>query len=316
MADQQVGEIFQALAHTLGQLSDSIGSQGHNQQALSAQVELLSNTVGTQSVSQVIPSFGGNPKEFQEWMKAVEKYAVLTHAIGNADRVKLIAYQSSKVAVSDYLKRYLTANDQATWEECKTQLTARLSEVTEPQHAFSLLRQVKQNTNETVQVFAERLMALVAEAYIGQPRDVEPVERQIIGFFVDGLLLDKLKMKIMRDNPATLEAAITLAMTEQNLITRFGLRTKGSNVRLNRDDQVGANHQPMEVDHYRSARRCHKCGKIGHFAKDCRSNPPRKYETHRVNLVQQRSMAEVECYFCRGKGHFQRYCPQRNRQGN
>ncbi|CAG2218423.1 unnamed protein product [Mytilus edulis] len=163
MADQQVGEIFQALAHTLGQLMDSVGNQGHNQQALSAQVEHLSNTVGTQSVSQVIPSFGGNPKEFQEWIKAVEKYAVLTHAIGNADRVKLIAYQSSKGAVSDYIKRYLTANDQATWDECKTQLTARFSEVTDPQHAFSLLRQVKQKSNETVQVFAERLMALVEE---------------------------------------------------------------------------------------------------------------------------------------------------------
>lgn len=58
-------------------------------------------------------------------------------------------------------------------------------------------------------------MALVEEAYIGQPRDVEFAERQISSFFVDGLLHDKLKMKIIRDNPA---------MTEQDLISRYGIK--------------------------------------------------------------------------------------------
>lgn len=65
-------------------------------------------------------------------------------------------------------------------------------------------------------MFAERLVALVEEAYISQPRNVEPLERQVIGVLVNGLLHDKLKLKIMSAYPATLDAAINLAMTEQN----------------------------------------------------------------------------------------------------
>lgn len=75
----------------------------------------------------------------------VKKY-VLTIAIANEVRVKLIAYQSSKRAVSNYRKRYLTANVE---DEYKIQLATRFSEVTDPN-----MRQEKEKLNETMQVFA------------------------------------------------------------------------------------------------------------------------------------------------------------------
>ena len=73
-----MGEIFQILAHTLVLLSVlSIGNQGLAQHNLSVQIEHLSSCVSTQDVDQVITPFEGDPKGFKDWIKAVEKYALV-----------------------------------------------------------------------------------------------------------------------------------------------------------------------------------------------------------------------------------------------
>lgn len=57
----------------------------------------------------------------------------------------------------------------------------------------------------------------------------------------------------MRDNPGTLEEAVTVAMNEQNLQERFGLRAnKTENGAFREDNQFGLGQMPMKVDHYRS----------------------------------------------------------------
>lgn len=94
---------------------------------------------------------------------------------------------------------------------------------------------------EEILKFAERLLTLAEEAYIGQPDGLLAIERQLVVFFIDGLSHDYLKMKVMRENPVTLQAAVTAAMSKQNLRKRFNLRT-------------GMCHEsnepvPMEIDH-------------------------------------------------------------------
>lgn len=69
-------------------------------------------------------------------------------------------------------------------------MTSRFDEITDSQHAFMLLRNVKQAPHETVQLFAERLIALAEEAFAGQPGGLQAVEIQLIGFFIDGLAHD------------------------------------------------------------------------------------------------------------------------------
>ena len=62
-------------------------------------------TIGAQGVAKFIPSYDGDPKQCKEWLKSIEKYAVLTQM--GEDLRKLVAYQASKGAVSDFVKRYL-----------------------------------------------------------------------------------------------------------------------------------------------------------------------------------------------------------------
>ncbi len=160
----------------------------------------LSTTVGAQGVAKVIPCFDGECKQFNEWIKSEEKNSRL---VGVDDKsISLVAYQSSKGYVSDYLRRYLDANPDKSWQEVKANLTARFAEVGDPQHALLLLRRVKQTPHGTIKVFAERLIAIGDDAFEGQPAAAK--DRQLIVYFIDGLFFDNLKMKIMGDNPATL----------------------------------------------------------------------------------------------------------------
>jgi hypothetical protein len=52
------------------------------------------------------------------------------------------------------------------------------------------------------------------------------VQQQLVGIFCDGLSFDYLRLKLLRENPKTLEAAIELAMIEQNLRKRLNLWNK------------------------------------------------------------------------------------------
>jgi hypothetical protein len=47
-----------------------------------------------------------------------------------------------------------------------------------------MLRKLKQAREERMQMFAERLLTLAAEAYIDQPGGFEAIERQLVGFLL------------------------------------------------------------------------------------------------------------------------------------
>ena len=78
MADQDIGAVFNNLATQMANVSSAVGAHG---------------------IAQVVKSFNGDSKEFKDWIKSIEKYAILTWV--GADRIKMIAYQSSRGAVSE-----------------------------------------------------------------------------------------------------------------------------------------------------------------------------------------------------------------------
>ena len=100
--------------------------------------------------------FEGDSHQFKEWIKSIKKYAYLTRV--PVDQVKMIAYQSSKGAVSDFLPR-LTEYPDHTWRQVKGELTSEFAEVTDSQHALMLLRKVRQQPGENIRVYAEHLLA-------------------------------------------------------------------------------------------------------------------------------------------------------------
>ena len=120
--------------------------------------------------------------------------------------------------MSGFIQRYMTANPNNTWDQIKEQLSVRFSDVADAQMALSLLRQTRHKACESVHVYAERILSLAEDAYDNQGGAA--VERQLIDIFVDGLVNDQLKMKILRDQPDTLQGAVGVAVNEQNLRKR------------------------------------------------------------------------------------------------
>jgi len=135
----------------------------HFFQNLNEQIKDVKTAISTQTISQVVQSFDGNSKEFKNWIKNVEKYGTLSNLDEN--KLKFVAYQSSKGLVSDYIQRFLTDNPTGTWTDLKEQLKLRFAEIQDPQYAFSLLKTIKQKTDENVQIYAERLLSLATDAY-------------------------------------------------------------------------------------------------------------------------------------------------------
>lgn len=243
---------------------------------IQTEIANVSRALKTQGVSTSVIKFDGNSRNYREWIKSIEKYAILNE-IPDA-RKKMIAYQSSSGAVSGFIQRYMAANPNNTWQQLKEQLAVRFSDVTDRQMALSLLRTVKQKQGENIQLFAERILSLAEEAYQNQGGDA--VERQLIDIFVDGLTQDNLKLKILRDQPDTLQGAITIATNEQNLRAR---------VQMTHNFPSQRKETPMEVDHSRGQRfkfrskvnttqqsrnfkvKCWSCGQEGHVSRDCRN---------------------------------------------
>ena len=182
----------------------------------------LQAAISAQGVTADIKPFSGNPKEFKDWTKSIEKHARL-HDL-TEDRIKLVAFQTSRDSVSDYLDRLLSSNPGYNWARVKGELAVRFAEVSDKQHAFSLLQKIKQKKDESVPVFGERVLSLAMQAY--DNIDAPEVQRQLVIFFVDGLFHDYVRIKVLREDPEDFQAAVTCGMTEFNFRKRVDLRTE------------------------------------------------------------------------------------------
>ena len=275
-----------------------------------AQVDRLSSIMvlmGTQSAQTAIEKFSGEPKKFQSWVKSIEKYILVVN--GDAESKKTFALQSAEGPVSEFLVRYYHSNPDCTWNQTYEQLKSRFGDIVDAQHALQLLRNTRQKPGETIQVFAERLICMAAQAWPGQNLTSPLIDAQLIDCFIDGLTDGGIARRVMRENSATLAHAVQTAVFEQNLTRKFELRNRSvPKLKLTTKGEF-RKEEPMEIDSFQG--QCFKCGRRGHRAIECQPKLLRK-RVHEVTA--RKADKQYSCYKCGETGHILAFCPNRGYQ--
>ena len=105
----------------------------------------------------------------------------------------------------------------------------------------------------------------------------------------------------MCHQPDTMEAAVKLAATEQNLDMRFKLRHRKTG-HADRNDRV---EEPMEADKFYG--KCHRCGKIGHRAYYCSKSVTGRHGA--TGAIRRVEAQPLRCWCCGAETHFKRVYP-------
>ena len=275
----------------------------------------FSFAVGSQTLSQAaqqVKPIDGNPNSFKDWLREIEKQSAL-HNFNDEKKIRLVR-ATTKGAVADFVERWTADVDGVNnrYDRLIYNLKTNFSNVTDSEHARALLRHVRQRQDEPVTVYSERLFALAKDAYADTNMDNAGskaiVEKQIVAYFIDGLIQDSIKIKLLRSNPATVTEALRIAVDEQNLRKHFALRSNRNFDSVSREFESRIE-IPMDVNHARE-RRCAVCLRKGHTARYCKQ---RRVMVNEINKPRSRLDNTVDrhprrCWFCGSTNHIMSQC--------
>ena len=230
----------------------------------------LGDRIATQSITDVVDTYSGKPRELNRWLKNVKKHVLLTYGHLGDNECKVTAFRRCQTAVSDFLGEYLKANENATWAECKAELKRRFGESVDLQTKILRLKKFKQKPLQSVQVFSEALAIKALEIYeddIGSGF----IQRELVSIFCQGLESRFVARKVLEENPLTLAAATTAALRlteQQNRLVAHGLGDEPMEVNLL------SQKNPKKTTKYTYQWKdnkpiCYKCKQLGHMGRDC-----------------------------------------------
>jgi hypothetical protein len=185
---------------------------------------------------EVVHKFDGDPRNFRTWIRELERYSQIAKL--SEDELSKIAHLTCSGPVADFIKRFFEENNakhqKTSWGALRVLLDKRFGDITDAHQALAQLRQIRQGSDEPVQLYGERFLKVAELAYPDAHMHKETkdfIQKQLVDVFCDGLYFDYLRMKVLREQPRTFDAALALAMREQNLRRRFNMRADGDRAR-------------------------------------------------------------------------------------
>lgn len=257
----------------------------------------------------IVQTFEGNPSQFKQWVRNLERYAQMAKV--SEGELPSIALVTCTGLVADFIKRYIdevgVAGTRPNWQDLKKLLQKRFAEVTDPQQATALLRRTRQGPQESVQMFAERLLRIAEDAYPSQvtneTRDI--IQKQLADTFCDGLYYDYLRMKVLREDPKTFESAVQCAMKEQNLRQRFYSR---SNIDYLPTVQQSQNSPSGALNMFQMQPQPQTL--TSPFLSTPQIVPP-NFSNSQVEPMEIGHLRNLVCFRCNQRGHSSRNCPSK-----
>ena len=182
-------------------------------------------------ITQVRTFNGEGHKNFRSWVKDMKRVRLTVGQ--DEERTRLVALSTLRGQASEYLTREVAANANISWPEILDTMNTRFSDLADTQYALQTLKRLKQKEGENVQAFSERMLELAEEAFPPADMNHNMVQRQLVDIFIDGVKDNSIAKRLIRMGPATLQAAVRVALEEQVTARQYQMRRR---------------EEPMEVD--------------------------------------------------------------------
>ena len=256
------------------------------------------------SISKLENFSASQNSDVRAWITSVNKHNAILGL--NEENKKRVLYATAAGPVSQFLTRFIRDNENATYNDLSRELIARFSTLN-THTANQTLKNIKQHKHENIQCFYERLQELADIAYKPDILRDRGTQDHLLNLFTDGLCDVRVKRHLIRNRPNNLEAALTSAIRETDILNELDARSKpklspntetvtGVSVINNTQSDVSRSqpppHAPRAQSRLRQNRRTDNYG-------------------GRPNMVQRNQFAPLpRCWICNASTHFMRNCPQ------
>lgn len=181
--------------------------------------------------SKISDFSGESSRRFNQWIRDIELTGLAVEASDSV--MRSLTVQSVKGQAAEFVARLVSEDRNISWNELKARLIAQYSDESEREIAVQRLRRMKQNKGETIQCFGERIRRTALDAYPGQNINNPVISEVLVNSLIDGCIQDRIAQKLLRSRPDSFDAALTLAIREQQTNKLFEMRRR---------------EEPMEVD--------------------------------------------------------------------
>lgn len=262
------------------------------------------DSIGLEAALKLLPStFSGiNQEDLEVFLEQCE-FAIMCAN----DRAKPRLLQGIMIRLTNKARSAIKFRTINTWNELRETLKNSLEPKRTTTHLYLELYSSKQRPNEDVASYSSRIESLqtlvLEQETSGKSLEAataleNSLKAQTIQVFIEGL--GNLKDFIKARNPPTMDKTIQAAREEE--------RVRKSLEESKRFYEVPKKQHNGKTPNKKPSTPCFHCGKMGHWARDCRSQESTSNSGNSTNQPSKVTVNTITCRYCRKPGHTKEVC--------